>query len=100
MSVGDRLHALRTLVGAGVLQPVRPDKLVRIGLTLRRYGPTPAAGYAAGAIRHPDATAIVDELGSLTFADVQGRTNALAHALADRGIVEADGIAIMCRCLL
>jgi acyl-CoA synthetase (AMP-forming)/AMP-acid ligase II len=97
MSVGDRLHALRTLVGAGVLQPVRPDKLVRIGLTLRRYGPTPAAGYAAGAIRHPDATAIVDELGSLTFADVQGRTNALAHALADRGIVEGDGIAIMCR---
>jgi acyl-CoA synthetase (AMP-forming)/AMP-acid ligase II len=97
MSAADRLHALRTLVGAGVLKPVRPDKLVRIGLTLRRFGPTPAAGYAAGAIRHPDATAIIDELGTLTFADVQRRTNALAHALGDRGLVEGHGVAIMCR---
>ncbi len=97
MSVGDRIHTIRTLAEAGVIGPLRPDKLVRIGLALRRFGPTPAAGYAASAIRHPDRTAIVDELGSVSFGDVQRRTNALAHALADRGIVEGDGIAVMCR---
>ncbi|MDQ3871603.1 MAG: AMP-binding protein [Chloroflexota bacterium] len=97
MSVGDRIHTVRTLAEAGVLRPLRPDKVVGIGRALRRFGPTPAAGYAASAIRHPDRTAIVDELGSLSFGDVHRRTNALAHALADRGVVEGDGMAIMCR---
>jgi len=97
MSVGDRVHTIRTLAEAGVIGPVRPDKVLRIGRALRRFGPTPAAGYAASDIRHPDRIAIVDELGSLSFREVHRRTNALAHALADRGIVEGDGIAIMCR---
>jgi fatty-acyl-CoA synthase len=96
-SIGQRLHTVRTLAGAGIITPTRPDKLVRIGLALRRFGPTPAAGYAGSAIRYPDEAAIVDELGLLTFADVQRRTNALAHAFSDAGIVEGDGVAIMCR---
>jgi fatty-acyl-CoA synthase len=96
-SIGQRLHTVRTLAGAGIITPTRPDKLVRIGLALRRFGPTPAAGYAGSAIRYPDEAAIIDELGLLTFADVQRRTNALAHAFADAGIVEGDGVAIMCR---
>ena len=40
---------------------------------------------------------IVDELGTLTFSEVHRRTNALAHALSDLGIVEGDGVGIMCR---
>ena len=40
---------------------------------------------------------IVDELGTLTFSEVDTRTNALAHALSDAGIVEGDGVGIMCR---
>jgi fatty-acyl-CoA synthase len=86
-----------TMAGTGVIRPTRPDKLVRIGLALHRWGPTPAAGYTASAIRFPDETAIIDELGTLTFGEVQRRTNALAHALAERGIKEGDGVAIMCR---
>ena len=96
-SIPQRLHTIRTLVGAGVLAPTRPDKLLRIGLALRRFGPTPAAGYTSAALRYPDEAAIVDELGLLTFADVHRRTNALAHAFSDAGIVEGDGVAIMCR---
>ncbi len=97
MSVADQLSAVRTLAEAGLLRPVRPDKLLRIGLAYRRFGATFATGYQAQAIRRPDATAIIDELGSLTFAEVDRRTNALAHGLADRGVVEGDGVAIMCR---
>jgi acyl-CoA synthetase (AMP-forming)/AMP-acid ligase II len=97
MGLADRIHVLRTFADAGLVKPVRPDKLLKIGLTLRRFGPTPAAGYAAAALRYPDDLAIVDELGTLTYAQVHRRTNALAHALADRGVVEGDGVAIMCR---
>ena len=50
-------------------------------MALHRWGPTPAAGYTAAAIRYPDDTAIVDELGTLTFREVHERTNALAHAV-------------------
>jgi acyl-CoA synthetase (AMP-forming)/AMP-acid ligase II len=70
---------------------------LRVGLALQKWGPTPAAGYTASAIRYPDETAIVDELGTLTFREVHERTNALAHALSDAGILEGDGVAIMCR---
>ncbi|MEA2250335.1 MAG: hypothetical protein QOG70_577 [Solirubrobacteraceae bacterium] len=92
-----KLFTARTLVEAGVLRPMRPDRLARIVSAMRRWGPTPAAGYTASAIRHPDATAIVDDVGTLTFEQVHRRTNALAHALSDAGIGEGDGIAIMCR---
>jgi fatty-acyl-CoA synthase len=40
---------------------------------------------------------VVDELGTLTFGDIHRRTNALAHSLSDAGVVEGDGVAIMCR---
>src|SRR3954451_2975260 len=92
-----KVFTLRTLVGSGLIQPMRPDKLARIGLTMARWGPTPAAGYAGGAIRHPDETAIIDELGQLTFKEVHERTNGLAHALAERGIEEGDNVAVLCR---
>ena len=45
----------------------------------------------------PDEPAIIDELGTLTFKEVDERTNALAHALAADGIGAGDGVAIMCR---
>ncbi|HEV2999767.1 MAG TPA: acyl-CoA synthetase [Solirubrobacteraceae bacterium] len=86
-----------TLTNAGVIRPTRPDKLARIALTLQRWGPTPAAGYSAAAVRFPNDCAIVDELGTLTFADVHRRTNALAHAFREHGIGPGDGVAILCR---
>jgi acyl-CoA synthetase (AMP-forming)/AMP-acid ligase II len=95
--ISDRLHTAKTLLDTGIIRPTRPDKLLRVGVALQKWGPTPAAGYTASAIRYPDETAIVDELGTLTFREVHERTNALAHALSDAGILEGDGVAIMCR---
>ena len=87
----------RVAVTSGLARPSRPDRTVRGLLALRRYGPTPAAGYTANAVRFPDDTAIIDELGTQTFAEVNARSNALANALMDAGIGEGDGIGIMCR---
>jgi acyl-CoA synthetase (AMP-forming)/AMP-acid ligase II len=92
-----KAHTAKTLIEAGVFRPQRPDKLVRLALALQKWGPTPAAGYSASAIRYPNDLAIVDELGTLTFAEVHRRTNALANALSEAGIGEGDGVAIMCR---
>lgn len=94
---GRKLQMAKTLIEAGVVRPTRPDRLLRSGLALQRWGPTAAAGYATSAIRYPDDLALVDDLGSLTFAEVHRRTNGLAHALADRGVGEGDRVAILCR---
>ncbi len=92
-----RAQVARTLLGTGMIQPMRPDKALRSLLTLRQWGPTPAAAYTGSAIRYPTQEAIVDERGTLTFAELDGRTNALARALHREGIGEQDGVAIMCR---
>jgi acyl-CoA synthetase (AMP-forming)/AMP-acid ligase II len=97
MSVADELHLVRTLARAGTLRPTRPDRAVRSLNALRRWGPTLAAGYVGAAIRYQNEPAIIDELGTLTFGEVERRTNALANGLAHRGVREGQGVAIMCR---
>jgi acyl-CoA synthetase (AMP-forming)/AMP-acid ligase II len=92
-----KLKVARTLLGTGMIAPVRPDKALRSLAALRRWGPTAAAAYTGAAIRYPDVPAIADERGTLTFAQVHRRTNALAHAMSQAGVAEGDGVAIMAR---
>jgi fatty-acyl-CoA synthase len=88
---------LKALTDAGVLHPVRPDRLALLVKVLRRWGASPAAGIAGAAINHPDEVMVEDESASLTFAEVHRRSNALARGLAADGVGEGDGIAVMCR---
>jgi fatty-acyl-CoA synthase len=92
-----KFQTLVTLTRAGIVHPERPDHLWHTARALLRYGTTPAAGYTAAARNFPDEPAIVDELGTLSFREVDERTNALARALMADGIEEGDGVAIMCR---
>src|SRR5689334_12668894 len=64
---------------------------------LRRWGTGPAGGFTALAVRAPDQVGIIDELGSLTYGELHRRSNSLARALADLGVSEGDGVAVMCR---
>jgi acyl-CoA synthetase (AMP-forming)/AMP-acid ligase II/uncharacterized membrane protein len=95
--VAYQLGSVKVLVDAGVVRPMRPDRLMRFVQTLMRWGRSPAAGAVALADRYPNETMIVDELGTLSYSEVHTRTNALAHALSDLGILEGDGVGIMCR---
>jgi fatty-acyl-CoA synthase len=92
-----KAHTAKVLAEAGVVRPMRPSRALKMARALIRWGPTPAAGYTSSAHRRPHSTAIVDELGTLTFEEVHLRSNRLANALSDEGIGEGDGIAIMCR---
>jgi len=91
------IRAARLLVAAGVIRPERPDQAIAAARAFLGYRMSPATGFVVAAIRYPDDPAINDELGSLTFAQVDRRTNALARALADEGVGADDGVAIMCR---
>jgi acyl-CoA synthetase (AMP-forming)/AMP-acid ligase II len=96
-SVADAAFNVRMLGEAGVIRPLRPDKLARIALELHRWGASPAAGIASAVITRPGAIAIEDEAGSHSFAELHSRSNALARGLREAGIGEGDGVAIMAR---
>jgi acyl-CoA synthetase (AMP-forming)/AMP-acid ligase II len=89
-------RVLRRALGTSALPAVRPDRSLRARALARRWGFTPAGAYALAAIRYPDRIAIVDDLGSLTFAEVDRRTGALARALGESAIDHRDTVAIMC----
>jgi fatty-acyl-CoA synthase len=95
--VAYQLGSVKVLIDAGVIRPIRPDRLWSVLRTLQKWGRSPAAGAISLAARYPDGTVIVDELGTLTYSEVDTRTNALAHALSDNGIGEGDGVGVMCR---
>ncbi len=97
LTLADRMHMAYRFARAGVLKPSRPDRALRAALDLHRWGPTLAAGYLGAAARYPARPAVIDELGSVTFADVDRNTNAIARGLAGYGIRPGDSVAIMCR---
>jgi acyl-CoA synthetase (AMP-forming)/AMP-acid ligase II len=92
-----QLGNVKVLADAGVIRPMRPDRLWDVLRTLQRWGRSPAAGAISLAARYPDDPMIVDELGTLSYSEVNARTTAIAHSLSDAGVVEGDGVGIMCR---
>jgi fatty-acyl-CoA synthase len=89
--------AAKVLTQAGVIQPFGPVTLLGLVSTLRSWGMGVAGGFSAVAIRFPDRTGLVDELGDLTFREIDERSNALADELAQRGVHEGDGVALLAR---
>ncbi|MCU1593490.1 MAG: acyl-CoA synthetase [Frankiales bacterium] len=91
------LTGAKVLAKAGLLTPVRPDRLVGMALAVARWGLTPATGYAAGAARHPGRVALIDDEGSLTFREIDQRTDRLAGELRAKGVYEGDAVGLLAR---
>jgi len=54
-----RLEVAKTLLGTGMITPVRPDRAVKSIVALKRWGPTPAAAYIGSAARLPDSSSAI-----------------------------------------
>ena len=74
----------------------RPDKLLGTLRDLEAYGPVGAAVSLAAA-SYGGRPAIVDERGTVTFAELDARTNALANALREKGFAAGDGLGVLAR---
>jgi len=96
-SISDSIFQAKVLREAGILEPMRPDRALKIGSTFVRWGASPATGVTTAAIHHPHELAIVDERGALSWQRLHLRSNALAHSLARMGIGPGDGVGVMCR---
>jgi fatty-acyl-CoA synthase len=65
-------------------------------VAFERYGLL-AGAVTIGAIRNGDHVAVSDELGDLTYKELDERSNALANAWRERGLEPGDGVAILAR---
>ncbi len=90
------LFVMVTLVRAGMVALLRPDKYVRMGLVIRRQGATPMTGIGLSAVRRPRGTALVDERGSMTWGELDQRVDAIAAALEER-TPRPTTVGILCR---
>jgi fatty-acyl-CoA synthase len=89
-------QALVTIINSGLVGPDRPDRLYAMYQALDRYGAM-GAGISLAAIRHGDRAGLADELGTLTFSEMDRRSNSLANAFRARGIGPNVGVGILCR---
>ncbi|MDT5138631.1 MAG: hypothetical protein QOD58_2893 [Mycobacterium sp.] len=85
MAILERLNrtagVVSTLARARVIAPMRPDRYLRMAAAVRREGMTVASGFAIAAQRCPDRPGLIDELGTLTWRELDERSDALAAAL-------------------
>ncbi len=76
---------------------LRPRFLRTFGAAARKFGTTTAAGFVAAAARTPDATAVIDDAGSLSFGELDRSTNAIARGLRAAGVGPGDGVGLFAR---
>ncbi|HWF34264.1 MAG TPA: AMP-binding protein [Solirubrobacteraceae bacterium] len=89
-------HAVIHGFRSGMLGIDPPRKVASVLRALDHLGPIGGA-LAVAASRHGDQTGVIDERGSLTFKEIDGRTDALAYGLRARGVNEGETIGILCR---
>lgn len=68
---------------------------------LRRWGTSPALGFAVGAARCPDDLAVIDadddQRPAMTYGEIEDRCETLASGLMDRGIGVGESVGILGR---
>jgi acyl-CoA synthetase (AMP-forming)/AMP-acid ligase II/NAD(P)-dependent dehydrogenase (short-subunit alcohol dehydrogenase family) len=97
-TVAELAGGLANIASSGLVRPIRPDRIVRALLAQARYGTTPAAAAASAAALYGDRPAVIDELGTLTFAALDAQARALSAALHGHlALGPGQRVAIMCR---
>ena len=95
--VRTQLWATSHLLRSRMLTLMSPSKYVGMTRILRAYGPHATTGFALAANRRPDGIGLIDELGQLTWREIQERADALAVGLIAANGVKPTSVAILCR---
>lgn len=94
--VAETARSVDVMRRAGLVPFPRLDEGVRSLVALRKFGPFAGANHIS-ARRDPTAVGIVDELGPLTYKQLDDQSNALARAWSERGIQPSQVVAALCR---
>ncbi|MQY23059.1 acyl-CoA synthetase [Nocardia macrotermitis] len=90
------LEYLRLCVGSGVVGIDAPATLLSAGNALLKYGVLPAA-LSLSAARYGERNAVIDDLGALSYRELDDRSNRLANQWRVRGLRGGEGVAILAR---
>lgn len=93
--LNDALGLVATMRRAGIIAPLRPDKYLRIAAAMQRENMGITSGFASASQRCPDRPGLVDELGTLTWREIDTRADAFAAAL--QAVASPKVIGIMAR---
>ncbi|MEU8899020.1 acyl-CoA synthetase [Nocardia sp. NPDC048505] len=94
--VGDLASGVNVMRKRGLFNPLRLDHAAKSAINVLKFGPF------AGVVMHaaqstPQAAAIVDERGELTYGQLDEQSSALARGLAAQGLQPGDVIALLAR---
>ncbi|CAN5447989.1 long-chain-fatty-acid--CoA ligase FadD2 [soil metagenome] len=90
------LHYARKMFEAGAFKIEPPQNIVAMLADIRRWGEFGMIP-ALNARRTPNATAIIDDDGAITFKELDDSANAVANALLEKGVKGGDGVALLIR---
>jgi fatty-acyl-CoA synthase len=89
-------RAVKRLTDTGIIDLKDLNSTIQAAKLTRAYGPQ-ATMTILGGRRYPTLPAIVDERGTLTFAQVDDQSWALAHGLQSLGVAEGSVVGLLCR---
>lgn len=92
----DTVHSVNVLRRAGLLDLGKPVQMVRGSLVMRRLGPIAGAAHMS-ARRRGDDIALIDELGAVSYREVDERANAICRGWADHGLGPGSVVGVLCR---
>lgn len=87
----------RVLIGSRMITLMRPDKYLGMVRVLRTQGTHATSGFALAAVRQPRGIGLIDELGSLTWTEIQQRAGALGAGLIAAHGGPCESVAILAR---
>jgi fatty-acyl-CoA synthase len=93
---GDEAYFAGACFRAGIFGIEPPGRLAQMTMLLERYGLL-SASLGISALRHADRVVMRDELGDITYRELEEQTNALANAWHRQGVRAGDGIAVLVR---
>ncbi len=95
--LSDIRKSVRAVRKARLVVGLRPDKYLRMSAAFLREGISNTVGIAVSAQRCPNRPALIDELGVLTYRELDTRANAFAAAMQQLPGGTPQIVGIMCR---